>query len=151
MDDILIPLTAILMPLGIVMLVFKSKHRAAVREFEHKERMKAIEAGISPYQAPRSENAWPALVALGLGAFMPIGVFFLAWLSSMTTQVGDGIFVAATFVSGAGVIGGTRMGLRLLQKRTAEAARLALTPPRQAGSRKPAFDPDAYDAIAHRG
>lgn len=160
MDDIFIPVAAILMPLGIVTVVTKAKHRARVRENEHRERMKALDMGISPYGRMSSNDAWPGVLAAGMGILMPSAVFLFAWLASMTadsgSSSGSAAFLGATLVGGVGVLGGLKMGGRMLSSRGAAAAdrnasALASRSYPQANGRKPAFDPDAYDAIAHRG
>jgi hypothetical protein len=141
--------TAMALPLGIIVVATRAKQQARSRDYEHRERMKAIEAGISPFGPLRGPGAWPSLVALGLGGFMPVGVFFIAWLANETSHVGDGVFLGATVVAALGVLGGTRMGIRLLQP--ADPMPAIPAPPEHVTRRKPSFNADAYDTIAHRG
>ena len=50
-DPVIIPVVAILMPLVLVPTIIILKHRHCRREWEHKERMKAMEIGSRPHQS----------------------------------------------------------------------------------------------------
>ena len=144
-DDAIIPIVAILMPLFLVPTIMILKHSSRKREWQHKERMHALEHG---HAVPGSE-AWPARVAIGIGAVMPICVFGIAWLAQLTTH-NDDLWVAAALVGGGGVIGGTRLAGRIAGGRP-EHHGSPIGSSAFARNGKPAFNPDAYDAIAHRG
>ncbi|CAN5787728.1 hypothetical protein BH23PLA1_BH23PLA1_03560 [soil metagenome] len=112
------------------------RNAARERDLEHTERMKALELGRSlPGDAPPP----PPRIAVAIGAGVPIGVFGVVWLAVLTTGT-DGSFAwpAAGGVGLAAVICGSILAYHLPH----------VTP---APAEKPAFDPEAYDAIAHRG
>lgn len=148
----LIPIVAIVSPFVLVMMILTQKHKAKRRELEHTERMRALELGLTG--GVGGSAGWPAIVALGVGAIMPLGLFFIALIASaVSDRPNEEVWITSMVVGFAGVIGGTRLGFRLLNERNAaqaalnDEARLANTN----GHRKPSFNPDAYDAIAHRG
>lgn len=140
--EIVIPIVAILMPLALVPTVMVLRQSARKREWQHRERMKAIDLGIP---VPGAE-AWMGRSAIAIGAIMPIGVFAVAWLASMTTHH-DEVWLAAALVSAAGVIGGARLGgHRSVVKHQQEGEHRLSAFTRANG--KPSFNPEAYDAIA---
>lgn len=149
----LIPIVAVVAPFALVGMILSLRHKAKTRELEHAEKMKALELGL-PGVLGGSAN-WPAIVAIVIGAAMPASLFLFAWLASMTAHAGPEVWVTSMFVGGAGVIGGLRLGNRIMKEREAATAALAARQDEARyasnGHRKPSFDPDAYDAIAHRG
>ena len=144
-NDAIIPIVAILMPLLLVPTIMILRHSSRKREWQHKERMHALEHG---HTVPGSE-AWPARAAIGIGAVMPVCVFGVAWLSQLTTD-NDRVWLAAALVGGTGVLGGTRLAGRLVGGRPGRRGPTIESPGFERNG-KPAFNPDAYDAIAHRG
>jgi hypothetical protein len=143
-EDILIPIVAILMPLFLVPTVMVLRSSSRKRECQHRERMKAMEMGLP---VPGIE-AWSGRTAIAVGAVMPVGVFFMGWLANLTTH-NDDVWVAVALVAVAGVFG----GIRLAGRQVGWMARPAVKPQlrraaQERGAAKPAFDPDAYDAIA---
>jgi hypothetical protein len=156
--DELIPIIAVGAPFALVMTLVSLKHKAKSRELLHAEKMKALELGLAGGMG--GSSGWPAIVALGIGAIMPATVFLFAWLASMTGHSNEEAWLTAALVGGGGVIGGTRLGFRVLKEREQAAAALAarhddararLAQANGQAHRKPTFNPDAYDAIAHRG
>ncbi|QDV35762.1 hypothetical protein [Tautonia plasticadhaerens] len=148
MDDAnMIPIVAILMPLFLVPTVMVLRQASRKREWQHRERMKAMEMGLP---APGAE-AWSGRAAIAIGAAMPVAVFVVGWFANMTTH-NDDVWVPVALVGGAGVLG----GLRLAGKNIGSMIRPTPRPqPRPSafarGTAKPPFDPDAYDAIARHG
>jgi len=136
-----IPLAGISLPLILVPTILVLKHIGRQREWEYKERMRALELG----RPLPGTDKWPAIAAIALGAGMPVGVFLCTWMAVLTAHADDGIFVAATVVSLGGVWGGTTALKRLLASRE-----LPAEAPYQANG-KPAHDPDAYDVVGRRG
>jgi hypothetical protein len=142
---VLIPIVAILMPLVLVPTVIVLRQRDRRREWEHRERMKAMEMGLP---VPGTE-VWASRVAIALGAVMHVGVFAIAWLATLTTTV-DEVWIAATLVGGAGVLSGARLASRAIWGRhraEQEGQRSGLAH----AHAKPQFDPDAYEAIVRHG
>lgn len=144
-DAVAVPLAAILMPLILVPTVMVLRHSTKQREWRHLERMKAMERGIP---VPGTE-AWTSRVAIAVGAIMPVGVFGIAWLTSLTSSI-DEVWIAATLVGGAGVFGGIRLASQAMTARTIEDRSASSASP-VSGNGKPSFDPDAYEAIIRHG
>ena len=140
-DDILIPIVAILMPVVLVPTVMVLRQSARKREWQHRERMKSLELGVP---IPGSE-AWASRVAIAIGAVMPVCVFAIAWLASLTTR-SDDVWVAAAVVGGAGVLGGIRLAGRTISACPRIEWESAETGYSQRQT-KPPFNPDAYEAI----
>jgi hypothetical protein len=141
MNPIVIPLAGIALPLFLVPTILVLKHHQRKREWEHLERLKALEMG----QPLPGTDAWPAAAAIAIGAGMPVGVFFAAWMACLTAGAESVVFVPAMFVGLAGVGGGVMTMTRLLGSR-----RTPKTPEHLANG-KPEFDPDAYDVVGRRG
>lgn len=148
----LIPIVAIVMPLGIVATVLTTKRLAESRRMRHQERMRAMEMGLSPYSAG---NGWKALTCAAIGAGVPIACFFFAWLDAVTThRRADEAWFGATVLSVIAVVSGGRLARTLFQgpahvpapQPNANAAAY-----HQAHHGKPAFDPDSYDVVGARG
>ena len=146
-DVLAIPIAGILMPLILVPTVVVLKGRQRRREWEHRERMKALEFGV-PMVVSHPWAAATAAIAIGLGA--PASAFLFCWLAVKTSQVSDGIFVAAGFVGVAGVISGARLATRLFTG-SGSAPASSEVPPLHARDGKPAFDPDTFDVVGQRG
>lgn len=144
-DDVVIPLVAIMLPMILVPTVLVLRQSTKQREWCHVERMKAMERGVP---VPGTE-IWTSRVAIAIGAIMPVGVFGIAWLTSLTTNV-DKVWVAAALVGGAGVFGGIRLAGQAIAARPAEG-RSANSESYTSVNDKPAFDPDAYEAIVRHG
>ena len=80
LNPLWIPILGILMPIVLVPLILMLKHRTLQREWQHKERMKAIEMGGSP---PPSTAAG-SVVAIGAG--VPIASVLAAAVTSLSYQ-----------------------------------------------------------------
>lgn len=141
--EILIPLTAIALPMVIVPAVLIFRHAAKKREYQHAERMRALDMG----QPVPGEDRWPAaFVCAAIGAGVPVGSFLFTFLATVNgTNVPAEIWIAPALVSAAALL--TSMGMAGL-----------MFAPRQKTSRKtetlhskPQFDPDSYDVVGSRG
>ncbi len=140
-DDVLIiPIVAILLPAILVPSILILKYLARKRDYQHAERMRAIELG---HPLPRSEF-WPALTAIAIGGVVPFGTFFFAFLATVINGSVNGVWECAGFVGVTSVIGGTILAHRLIGR----SHQAVDVPP--ASHAKPAFDPDAYDMIGQR-
>jgi hypothetical protein len=148
MADIIIPVVAILMPLFLVPTIVVLKHGHRRREWEHTERMKAMELGL--HVQPAKESArWGGLGAIGAG--VPIASVFFAFL---TTSEGppsvEGMPIAAlawgcaTLISGGAMITSLILGILFARSRDQVVSSQA------ANYGKPAYDPDAYDVVGSR-
>jgi hypothetical protein len=144
-DALAIPIVAILMPLVLVPTVQVLKHRQRRREWDHLERMKALEMG-HPLSVAHPWPAALAAIAIGLGA--PFGAFLFSWLAVETAHVDSEVFIGATFVGLAGVVSGARLAGRLMLTRPAAEPAAHANAERNG---KPVFDPDTYDVVGRRG
>ena len=143
MDPVAIPVVAMLIPIVVVPTAMVLKQQRRKREYEHQERMKALEMG---HLLPVG-HAWSAFAVTAIGAGVPIGAFLFAWLASLTNHAADEVWPVAGVVGLAGVGGGVYLAKRVLGFRDNRPA------PREVafGNGKPAFDPDAYDVAGRRG
>src|SRR5262245_35462355 len=80
-DELLIPMTAILMPAVLVLSIMVVRFRQGRREAEHLERMKAMDLGYTPATPHGSRS----LGVVAIGAGVPAMSVFMAWLTSVTT------------------------------------------------------------------
>jgi hypothetical protein len=142
-EALLIPITAIAMPMVVVPTIMVMKLRIRRRELEHIERMKALEMG----QPVPGSQAWPALAAISIGAGVPIGAFFVTWLASMTGHASGDIWLAPIIVGLAAVISGASLGTKLFGRKPSANA----PGPAAVANGKPVFDPDAFDVVSRRG
>lgn len=146
---LLIPMIALLIPIIAVPSAMLSRYHHRKREWQHREQMKALEMGVPLNPG----SGWPAaLVASAIGAGVPIGVFFLAWMIALTTHAyEDKLFEGAIAVGLAGVFAGYKLGVRLpgLANPKPPMDEAKAQAPHNA---KPyADDPDAYDVAGRRG
>ncbi len=142
-EVLMIPLAAIMLPLVLVPTIMVLKFRANKREFEHKERMKALETG----RALPQYGAWPAaFVCSSIGAGVPAAAFFFTWLSSISSAKYEDMWAAPTFVGLAGVIAGTSLAFRLFAREQGQSS------PETDPNHKVFYaDPDAFDVVGRRG
>jgi hypothetical protein len=141
MNELLIPMMAITLPMVLVPTIMVLRHQGRKREWEHAERMKALELGLP---APGNES-WPARVCIAIGAGVPVASFLVAWLASTDAASGQHYWEAATTVGGLGVLCGTFLSTRLLPSRSRTQS------PFLGANAKPLHDPDAYDVVSRRG
>jgi hypothetical protein len=139
MNELLIPIVAILMPVVLVPTILILRHISKKREWEHLERIKSMELGMP---VPGNES-WPAKVCIAIGAGVPIVAFFFAFVASQDSEAGGGVWAAATMVGVSGVLSGSVLATRLLPSRRGR--------PHPDVAAKPAYDPDAYDVVSSRG
>jgi hypothetical protein len=142
MEEIVLPIMGIALPMVLVPTILVLSQRKRKREMEHVERMKALELGLP---APGNES-WAARVCIAIGAGVPIGAFFFAWLAGMDHSSGGQYYwEAAAPVGVTGILCGTFLSTRLLPSRS-KSQRPAVD-----AHAKPAYDPDAYDVVSRRG
>ncbi len=140
--EILIPIAGIFSIPMIIGVVSVSRQVARKREYEHQERMKRIEMGLPM----PGEGAWSGRSAIALGAVMPIAVFTLTWLATVTHAAEDEIWIAAAAVGVTGVVG----GVKIANSKKLETPEAFPDSAARNGHRKPRFDPEAYDEIVRR-
>jgi hypothetical protein len=148
-EALVIPIIAILMPLVLVPTILVLKHRHSRREWEHKERMKAMDFRLP---APPSEAAALGRAIGQIGAGVPIVSVLTALATTLAwgPNNGDDVPMPAVAWGCAALISACAMGtslmLALLHRRTSKAAE----PTHLADNGKPVFDPDAFDVVSSR-
>jgi hypothetical protein len=143
MSPFVIPILALLIPMIIVPVALGLKHAKLLRELEHAERMKALELGRT---LPQDEPFWsPPKICVAIGAGVPIGVFFCAFLASQMGGRHEEVWVMAGFVGIAGVISGSVLASKYFnQRHLAESSN-------PYASAKPTVDADEFDVVSARG
>jgi len=141
MTESVIPLAGIALPLFLVPTIIAMKMEGKKREMRHAERMRAMEMGL-PIPG---DTGWAAATAIAIGAGVPIGSFVATLIARVMTDASDSIFQAPALVSIVAVACGAGLCKRLIARGRVEEPEVV----RAAG--KPAFNPDAYDAVARRG
>jgi hypothetical protein len=151
MDPLLIPIVAILMPLVLTPTVMFMKHRHSRREWEHLERMKAMEFHMPMQSAPQLGKSADA-AAIGAG------VPFVSVLAALMTTL-----IWEPPVDGdPSVVPGIAWGCAVLISLGAMFTSLILAFMHGRATRhsetngtmnngKPIFEPDAFDVVASRG
>ena len=142
-----IPILGILMPVVLVPMIMLLKHRTLQREWQHKERMRAIEMGI-----PAGAIAGGGVGAIGAG--VPIASVIAAAVTSLAyqpTSSGDEVPVFAIAWGLAFFISILGMGSALVLAHIQGRARNHAESLHAMREGKPSFDPDAYDVVSSRG
>jgi hypothetical protein len=140
MDAHIIPIVGMLIPIIIVPTALGFKHARYLRQMEHDERMKAMELG----QTLAGDQSWtPASVAMTIGAGVPISAMFIAFIAAAKQGGSDTIWMAAAMIGVAGVICGTILAAQAFARQGQAETNLP--------TEKPAFDPEAFEPIGHRG
>ena len=146
-DPLVVPIVGILMPVLLVPTILVVKHRQARREWEHRERMKAMDTG-APIVATLSRGGVAAI-----GAGVPIVSVLAALAASLLLESGSSdeieiygiVWGCAALISAFGLC--TSLILAYIQSRASDAS----TTSRAVMTEKPVFDPDAFDVVSSRG
>jgi hypothetical protein len=149
MAPLLIPIVALFIPIIVVPTALLVKHAHRRRELEHAERIRAMELGRT---LPGDEPVLsPEKLCAGIGIVVPIGSLLVGWLACESLGFRDEIWVLASMVALAGVIGGTILAAKHMGIRERERARAAgYHNPAQHGKGE-AYDPDTIDVVGRRG
>jgi hypothetical protein len=149
MEDTIIPITAILMPMVLVPTIITLKHRQKKREWEHLERMRAMELQLPTPALGESPGA-RGVVAIGAGVPIAsvLGAFFTCVEGPPSV---DGVPLAAIAWGSAALISIGAMLTSLIL-----AFMVARSPGRVdaaalVSQAKPVYDPDAFDVVGSRG
>lgn len=151
MDPLIIPIVAILMPTVLVPTVLVLKHRHKRREWEHHERMRAMD-GPTPFLRNAGWVASGGVASIGAGVpAVSVAAAFLTTLIWEPTGPTDVPMPAvawgcAVVISVASLA--TSLLLALLQARTQRQIESAAAHAYQV--EKPAFDPDTFDVAGSR-
>ena len=149
MNPILIPITALMIPMVIVPTSLWLRHRLRVREMEHSERVRAMELGLAPR---KTDLSWPgAAICIGIGAGVPIGSMLIAWLAMMTNDLPSEVFGIPLLISLSAIWAAKGLADRMLSRRGDDELVDATQRARTGPDPKAKFDPDAYDVVGSRG
>jgi hypothetical protein len=149
-EGLIIPLAGIMLPMVLVPTVITLSHRFKKREWQHKERLRAIELGVP---VPGTESRLNGGSVTAIGAGVPAASVLAAFLTTVNIPYDHDEFVPilaitwgfAFFISTGAMI--TSLVLGGMLSRSAKAAR----PADEFAAYKPAMDPDAYDVVSSRG
>lgn len=129
----------------LVTAIWFSRSLQRQQEWDHAERMKALEMGF--YVPPR-DSPWPRTIAcVSIGVIIPLGTFVCAtWLTSLTVpeSIQATVWGLAFMVSTTAVGCATGLASRLPKSsdRVKETAAI---------SKPPAFDPESFEAVHING
>jgi hypothetical protein len=145
MHAVIIPIFALLIPMVIVPTALGLKHARFLREMEHTERMRALELGR---RLPQDEVGWtPARICVAIGAGVPVGVFFCAWMASQAIGYHEEVWTMAGGVGITAVICGSVLAGRHFTQHARAGSGASLDDM----NRKEPLDADAYDVVGSRG
>jgi hypothetical protein len=150
MDPLLIPIVAILMPLVLAPTVIFMKHRHSRHEWEHLERMKAMDFQV-PMQSPPQVGTIPHVAAIGAGVpAVSVAAAFLTTLTWEPSLNGDPMIPAiawgaAMLISTGAMI--TSLILAFMHGRATQNAGASAA----MNNGKPIYEPDAFDVVSSRG
>jgi hypothetical protein len=143
-----IPIFGIMLPIVLVPTILVLKHRALQKEWQHKERMQAIELGVPAPSAPLGGS----IAAVGAG--VPIASVIAAVVTTLNFPAPEGEEVAVMGIvwGCALMIGAIAMTSSLflahMHTRVRKDAESTLHVARNG---KPVYDPDAFDVVSNRG
>jgi hypothetical protein len=150
-DPLLIPILGILMPLVLVPTVLVLKHRHSRREWDHKERMKAMEIRLP---TPPSQLSGKSTAIAFIGGGVPIASVITALLAGTTLREDvlpqdaiaiHGIAWGCAVLISFGALATSLIMAFMFRKSANESVHVE---PEMNG--KPAFDPEAYDVVSSR-
>ncbi len=143
-DPVWIPLAGIALPVVLVPTVLGIRYARQEREFEHRERMKALEMGRT---LPGDESWW-SLPRIGMliAVIVPVVSFIAAYQATTVWDDPRPAWVAATMVGVASVICGSGLAAYHFVRRDRMAEQVA-----ELHAFKPPIDADAYDVVSRRG
>ncbi len=149
-EGVIISLAGIMMPVVLAPMCIALVHRQKKREWQHQERMRALETGL-PAPVPDRTPGGGSVVAIGAG--VPIASVLTAWMTTMSVSDSHPDYMpiiavawgCAFMISTGALITSLVLGVLLMRSRkTAEAVD-------QFAAMKPAYEPDAYDVVVRRG
>jgi hypothetical protein len=134
-------------------LHFRAEKRK--RELDHLERMRAIEVGRAypgenKYALTSLVPSWavPSVVALSIGAVVPLGGFLCALVATLVTGYQKEVWMASAMVGLGGVICGTVLAGGAFQMLSSSGAADNV---RAYANSKPPVEDDEFDFVRTRG
>jgi hypothetical protein len=146
----IIPLVGIMMPVVLVTTILVLVHRQKKREWEHHERLRAIDAGLP---SSTTDHAVGGGHVVAIGAVVPVASVLAAWMTTISVSSSHDDYMSivavawgcALVISFIALITSLVLGVMVL--RSKKAVDLV----DQYASAKPAYEPDAYDVVSRRG
>jgi hypothetical protein len=149
-EALIIPLAGIMLPLVLVPMVMGLKFRMKKREWEHLERMRALQMGVSPN--PGAQRFGPGAL-IGMATGVPAASVVAAGMTSVNlpTDLPDPLAAIAIAWGCAWLIStGAMVTAAVLGVVQARAQRDASAIDHDSLA-KAAYEPDAYDVVSRRG
>ncbi len=148
-DGLIIPLAGIMLPLILVPTIITMAHRIKKREWQHKERLRALDLGLAP---PATDHGLGGGTVIAIGAGVPVASVLAALITTLNLP-----FEMADYIPILGVVWGcalmlgfsalvTSLVLGVLVMRSRKPAEAD-----QFAALKPSYEPDAYDVVSRRG
>ncbi len=149
-EELIIPLAGIMLPMILVPSIIMLVHRQKRREWQHKERLRALETGL-PASAPDRALGGGTVAAIGAG--VPIASVLTAWMTTMSVSDSHPDYMpiiaiawgCAFMISTVALITSLVLGVLLMRSRKPADSVDHFS------AAKPAYDPDAYDVVSSRG
>jgi preprotein translocase subunit YajC len=150
MDPIFIPIVAILMPLGLVPTIIVLKHRHQRRQWEHQERMKAMETRL-PASLQQVSAGGVAAIGAGVPMVAVLGAILAGLVAVDSGTLDESIPIhgiawgcASMISAGAFVTSLLLYRMQARERKEAEAASSSMN------DGKMVYDPDAFDVVSSR-
>jgi hypothetical protein len=149
-EGLIIPLAGIMLPLILVPTIITLKQRFKKREWQHQERLRALDLGLP---AGEQEPRLGAGTVTAIGAGVPVASVLAAFLTSVSIHSDNHDFLevlavtwgCAFLISSAALVTSLVFGIMLMRSRKAAEVSDGFA------TAKPAYDPDAYDVVSSRG
>jgi hypothetical protein len=150
-EVLIIPLAGIMLPVILVPTILMLSHRIKKREWQHKERLRALELGIpsAADHEPRLGGGTVTAIGAGVPAASVLAAFLVS--ESVSETLPDYIPILAItwgcafLISTVAIIAALALGIMILRAtRSAQAGDAFATA-------KGPFEPDAYDVVSSRG
>ncbi len=148
-EDLIIPLAGIMLPMILVPSIIMLVHRQKKREWQHQERLRALETGLPAFAPDRALGGGTVAV---IGAGVPIASVLTAWMTTICLPyLHDYMLIIAVvwgcafLISTVALITSLALGVLLMRSRKpADSVDYF-------AAAKPAYEPDAYDVVSSRG
>jgi hypothetical protein len=143
-----IPILGIMVPIVLVPTIMILKHRTLQKEWQHKERMQAIELGVPAASA----HLGGSIAAVGAGVPITAVIAAVVTTLSFPSPEGEEVAVMGIVWGCALMIGAIAMVSSLfLAHMHTRVRKDAESSFHVARNGKPVFDPDAFDVVSNRG
>jgi hypothetical protein len=150
-EGAIISLAGIMLPIILVPTIITLSHRFKKREWQHKERLRALELGMPHVSASEPRLGGGTVTAIGAGVPTASVLSAIAVTASLSESNPDFLAILAVvwgcafLISTAALISAAVLGVMVLRgSRSTEVGDAYATA-------KAAMEPDAYDVVSSRG